>query len=71
MTKTKATGVVVAGTAYSLTAFTKATGLGRTALREARRQGLPVRRVGLRSWVLGSDWLEFLATKAEIVAGHK
>ena len=35
-------------------------GLGLWAVRQARRKGLKVRRIGRRSYVLGSDLIEYL-----------
>ncbi len=60
-------GVVETGRAYSLTAFRKASGLGTAALREARRTGLVVRRVGVRSFVLGRDFLDWLERNGRVV----
>ena len=53
--------VIRAGECYPLQTFKQYTGQGTTALRRARQQGLPVRRVGLRSFILGQDWLDFVA----------
>lgn len=48
-------------TVYSLAEFMKRTGLARAAVRNARKAGLVVRRCGNRKFLLGSDWIEFLA----------
>lgn len=61
--------VVRADEAYPLETFCKATGMGRAAVREARAAGLRVYRFGLRSWVLGDDWLNFLRDHAAVVDG--
>jgi hypothetical protein len=45
---------------YSLREFRLRTGMGDFAFREARKDGLPVRKVGQKIFMLGSDWLEFL-----------
>lgn len=44
---------------YPLELFEQIAGLGRAALREARRKGLRVRYVHGRAFVLGRDWLEY------------
>lgn len=45
---------------YRLDDFQKLTGLGRSAMRTARRNGLKVRRTGGRAYVLGRDFIEYL-----------
>lgn len=52
--------VIRAGEAYSIGTFRKITGMGDAAMRAARRGGLPIRKVGTRSYILGSDWLAYL-----------
>lgn len=51
---------ISANECYPLDVFAAAAGLGRAALREARRNGLKVRRVHGRAYVFGSDWLDYL-----------
>lgn len=46
-----------------LSEFMARTKMGRHAVRACRRQGLKVRKVGCRKFVLGSDWHEFLANQ--------
>lgn len=58
--------VIQADAAYSLEQV-KALGLGTCALRTARRNGLAVRRVGRRSYVLGRDLLTYLENDAKVV----
>ena len=53
--------VIRAGECYPLQTFKECTGQGTAALRRARQQGLVIRRVGLRSFILGQDWLDFVA----------
>ena len=60
-------GVIEADKAYSLKAFQQLTGMGVAALREARRNGLLVRRCGQRSFILGRDFLAYLEKRARIV----
>jgi hypothetical protein len=55
---------VKAGEAYTLPAFAARTGLGRWALTACRRDGLRVIRAGGRAFVLGSDWISYLESKA-------
>ena len=52
--------------AYDLSAL-KSLGLGTAAIREARRDGLPVHRLGRRSFVIGSELIDHL--KAAPVVG--
>jgi hypothetical protein len=60
-------GVVAPDIAYSLESFKRASGLGTAALREARRTGLVVRRVGVRSFILGRDFLAWLERNGKVV----
>lgn len=50
---------------YPMAAFMRSTGWGRHALREARRQGLRVCKVGGRNFIRGRDFSEFLGKLAE------
>jgi hypothetical protein len=52
-----------AHTSYPLASFAKLSGLGKAGIRSARRAGLPIRYVGNKPFVLGSDWLTWLATR--------
>lgn len=47
----------------------KANGWGVAALRTARRKGLKVYRSGRKSWVFGSDLLQFIRDSATIAGG--
>lgn len=58
------TGEIRADAAYTLDAFTRATGLRRHAMRAARRAGLRVRYVQKRGFVLGRDFLAYLEAAA-------
>ena len=55
------------GVAYPLAAL-RERGLGTAAIREMRRAGMPVRRCGRMTWVLGEDIIDHLRTKAEVIA---
>jgi hypothetical protein len=43
---------------YRFDEFKKLAGLGDSAMRAAREQGLPVRRIHGRSWIRGRDFIE-------------
>jgi hypothetical protein len=57
-------GEIAADCAYTLREFSRRTGLGRWAIRRLRRDGLIVRRVSGRAFVVGSDWIAFLGRMA-------
>ncbi len=67
MSATTLPGAIRADECYPLDVFARVSGLGRHALRRARRDGLVVRRVGLRSYVLGADWMTYLERRARVV----
>lgn len=50
---------------YSLEAFKRATGWTAAAVRQARRDGMPVRYVGRQCWVLGRDFIEHVTTRGK------
>ncbi len=50
---------------YPLPVFEQMTGLGKAALRSARRAGLMVRYVSGRGWVLGRDWIDFVVEQGQ------
>lgn len=56
-------GPIEAGASYPLPVFQRLAGLSAWGLRKAKHAGLRVRTVGRRRYVLGSDWLEFLASR--------
>ncbi|MCX7429194.1 MAG: hypothetical protein NTW96_26655 [Planctomycetia bacterium] len=60
-----APGVIEAGPVYTLAEVQQRLQLGSHALREARRAGLKVRRIGRRGYVLGRDLIEFIANAAK------
>ena len=61
MTKPAASpGVIEPQHVYTLAEFQQRTGMGECAMRTARRAGLKVVRFKNRSFVRGSDFLEFL-----------
>lgn len=54
-------GEIAADRSYPLPTFQTLAGLSAWAMRMARRDGLKVRTVGRRKYVIGRDWLEYLA----------
>ena len=45
---------------YSLPEFMARTRLGAAAMRQAKRQGLLVRKIGRNKYILGKDWFAHL-----------
>jgi len=60
-------GVINADSLYTLEEIRARMGLGKHALRTARRDGLIVKRIGRRGFVRGSDVLEWYDRKAQPV----
>ena len=60
-------GVVKSDDAYTLAQVKFRFGLGTAALRSARRRGLPVRRMGRKSFILGRDLIEYLGKSATVI----
>ena len=56
-----ADGVIQADRVYSLDAFRRITKWGVTATRDARQNGLPVRRVGRRLYIVGRDFIQYVS----------
>jgi len=52
--------VIVADAVYRLDEIQNRLKLGQHALRQARRAGLRIRRIGRRGYVLGRDVMEFM-----------
>ncbi|MEX0936881.1 MAG: hypothetical protein WDZ59_03400 [Pirellulales bacterium] len=68
MSKRRATdkpGVITQGAVYGLNEFKQRTGISDWALRQARRQGLKVRRVGNTSYVRGDDFIHWLIAQED------
>lgn len=53
-------GVIEASALYTLDEFMSRTRFSKSAMREARRKGLKVRRIGKRAFVLGRDAIAFI-----------
>jgi hypothetical protein len=62
-------GMIEPDRAYTLSAFKKVSGLGTASLRQARRSGLVVRRVGIRSFIMGRDFISWLERNGKVVGG--
>lgn len=61
-------GEVLSNGAYTLPDFQDRTGLGRDAMRAARRKGLRVIRLHNRVFIRGSDWLDYLSKSVDATA---
>ena len=62
-------GPVEPNVLYPLLDFMARTGLGRTAMRSARRSGLIVRYVGGRGYVMGGDFIAWLQRNGKASKG--
>lgn len=54
-------GTISDAETYPLPLFQRLTGLSSWALRQAKRNGLPVKTVGRRKYVRGADWNAYLS----------
>ena len=63
-------GFVTADSLYTLAEIQERMKLGQHAMRQARRAGLRVRRIGRRAFVLGRDLLAFIESAAEKEGPH-
>lgn len=61
MSNTRELAPIENGCTYPLDEFQRRSGLGRHALRQARKGGLKVLRLGGRAYVRGEDFNSFLA----------
>ena len=57
---TQDVGHISADSLYTLDEIKRRLGLGAHAMRQARRKGLAVRRIGRRGYVLGKDLLAYV-----------
>lgn len=64
---TKKAGEIRSDSMYTLDELNERLGLGKAALRKARREGLTVRRIGRRSYVLGEDLISWVKQAARPV----
>ena len=61
-------GEITAAALYTLSEINRRLGLGKKALREARRQGLVVKRIGRRGYVRGADLIDWFDRNAKPIA---
>jgi hypothetical protein len=54
---------------YPLPFFQQAMGLAKAALRTMRRNGLPVRKIGVRSYISGQEFLDWFSKNAPLIGG--
>ena len=59
---------IQADTVYPLEVFYKLTGLEKAAVRKMRGKGFAVRRIGRRSYIIGSDFLSYCDAQPAISA---
>ena len=70
-TKPYVPGAIVRGELYTLQELKQRLKLGTHALRQARRQGLLVRKMGRRCYVLGEDVISFVTSDSRKEADHE
>jgi hypothetical protein len=58
--KQKTLGPIERGVCYPYPDFLTRSGLGRKAIARLRREGMPVRKAGRNSFILGDDFLDAL-----------
>ncbi len=59
-------GLIDAGSLYTLPEIKARLGLGKAALRTARRRGLVVRKIGRKGYVLGKDVMTYIERTATV-----
>ena len=67
MINRKGTGPIQKNTIYPLGDFMGRVGMGEFAIRNARRAGLKVVRIGKKVFIRGEDFISFLDAQAEAV----
>lgn len=68
--RTTSSGEIRADAVYSLSDFMSRSGLRSWAVRSMRRNGLPVRRCGSRSFIKGADFLAYVETNGKVVGSY-
>ena len=58
-------GLITSDSLYTLEELSARLRLGKAALRQARRKGLKIKRIGRRAYVLGRDVIEWFEKSAE------
>lgn len=51
---------------YPLPVFQETVGQGRAALATARQNGLIIRQIGNRKYVLGADWIDYVVSHGQV-----
>ena len=64
---TKKPGEIVRGALYTLDELNDRMGLGKAALRRARREGLVIKRIGRRGYCTGDSILDWFERSAKAV----
>ena len=55
-----AVGEIRKDATYTLKEFKRRLGIGDAAIRQMKREGLPLRKIGKAKYVIGEDWFEFV-----------
>ena len=59
-TQPVAVGEIRKDATYTLKEFKRRLGIGDAAIRQMKREGLPLRKIGKAKYVMGEDWFEFV-----------
>ena len=59
-TQPVAVGEIRKDATYTLKEFKRRLGIGDAAIRQMKREGLPLRKIGKAKYVIGEDWFEFV-----------
>ena len=59
-TQPVAVGEIRKDATYTLKEFKRRLGIGDAAVRQMKREGLPLRKFGKAKYVMGEDWFEFV-----------
>jgi hypothetical protein len=63
---TRKSGEINADSLYTLDEIRDRLGLGKSALRTARREGLVIKRIGRRAYVHGGDLIDWFQRSARV-----
>jgi len=55
-----AVGEIRKDATYTLKEFKRRLGIGDAAIRQMKREGLPLRKIGKAKYVMGEDWYTFV-----------
>ncbi len=58
---------ICANEVYPLSLFIKRAGLHRASVKQMRLKGLKIKRIGRRSYVYGSDFIDWFTTQPELI----